>query len=219
MPGTAPTEYADTIVRAGFAVAGQLCISIQRVIVHQAIYAAVQSELLARVSALKVGDPMDEATDVGTLIDSPACDRVSAEVEAACSAGATLLAGGRRLGQSGYAPTVLADLPQDCRLLTEEAFAPLILLMPCTDLQHAVAIANATPYGLNAGIYTQSLDEALTAARDLQFGSVIINDVPSFRSDLMPYGGRKQSGLGREGVRFAMEEMTELKVVCFRHPL
>ncbi|HLK56085.1 MAG TPA: aldehyde dehydrogenase family protein [Chthonomonadaceae bacterium] len=219
MPGSEEADYADAIVRASFAVAGQLCISIQRVIVHEDIYASVRSALLKRIEALKVGDPMDETTDVGTLIDAHACDRVRDAVDAARQAGAKVLLGGRQLGKAAYAPTLLDDVPANSPLMTEEAFAPLILLIPCSDIRHAIEIANATPYGLNAGIYTPSLHEALQAARDLKFGSVMINETPSFRSDLMPYGGRKQSGLGREGVRFALEEMTELKVVCFRQPL
>ena len=215
MPGVPLGKVADTIVRGGFAVAGQLCISIQRVIVHEAILRALKSELLPRVQALKVGDPMDETTDVGTLISEAACDRVETEVQQALEAGAKLATGGKRLNKTAYAPTLLNDLPRDSRLAVEEAFAPLVLLMPCAGIHDAIALANATPYGLNAGIFTPLLDDALLAARELVAGSVMINDAPSFRSDLMPYGGRKQSGLGREGVRFAMEEMTELKVVCF----
>ena len=209
-------DAADAIVKGGFAVAGQLCISVQRVIVQETIREALAALILPRVRALRVGDPSDEATDVGTLINSEACDRVTKAVEAARQAGATVQVGGERLGKSLYAPTVLDNVPRDASLAMEEAFAPVILLMPYTTLDDAIALANSTSYGLNAGIYTNDLREAFMAARELVAGSVMINDVPTFRSDLMPYGGRKQSGLGREGVRFAMEEMTELKVVCFR---
>jgi glyceraldehyde-3-phosphate dehydrogenase (NADP+) len=206
---------ADAIVKGGFAVAGQLCISVQRIIAHRTILSALQHEILERVNRLISGDPMDERTDVGPLINGEACDRVEAIVAEARSAGATVLAGGERLHGSLFHPTVLSDVPPGARLATEEAFAPLVTITPFDSLEEAIAIANATPYGLNAGIYTDSLSEALTAAREIVAGSVMINDVPSFRSDIMPYGGRKQSGLGREGVRFAMEEMTERKVVCF----
>ena len=206
---------AAAIVRGGFAVAGQLCISVQRVIAHQSIREDLARLIVPLVRALRVGDPLDESVDVGTLIDERACGRVEQAVIAARQAGASVRAGGERLAPTRYAPTVLEHVSPSAPLAMEEAFAPLILLMPYVTLDEAIALANATPYGLNAGIYTNDLTEALTAARELEAGSVMINDVPTFRSDLMPYGGRKQSGLGREGVRFAMEEMTELKVICF----
>lgn len=209
-------EACSAIVKAGFAVAGQLCISVQRVIVQESILEPVTQRLREGVNALRVGDPMDEQTDVGALISREACDRVTAWVDEARHAGATVLAGGNRLEGNLFAPTLLANVTRDARLAVEEAFAPLLILMPYTDLNDAIALANATPYGLNAGIYTGDLREAETAAREIVAGSVMINDVPSFRSDLMPYGGRKQSGLGREGIRFAMEEMTEKKVICFK---
>jgi glyceraldehyde-3-phosphate dehydrogenase (NADP+) len=209
-------EAAEGIARGGFAVAGQLCISVQRVLVQESIRERLAQEVLLRVQALRVGDPMDETTDMGSLISQEACDRVENEVKEAQKAGATVLTGGRRLGETIYAPTVLDTVPRDSQLAQEEAFAPLILLMPYATLDEAIAVANATPYGLNAGIFTNDLREAFTAAREIVAGTVCINDVPTFRSDLMPYGGRKQSGIGREGVRFAMEEMTELKVVAFR---
>lgn len=207
---------AAGIVRGGFSVAGQLCISVQRVIVHESVRESLAERIVPRVQALRVGDPEDETTDVGTLIDGRACDRVAHAVEAARQFGATVRTGGEKLGPSQYAPTVLDGVGRDTPLALEEAFAPLVVLMPYSTLADAIALANGTPYGLNAGIYTNDLSEALTAAREIEAGTVMINDVPTFRSDLMPYGGRKQSGIGREGVRFAMEEMTELKVVCFR---
>lgn len=206
---------AEAIVKGGFAVAGQLCISVQRVIAHRSILQALETEIVERVKKLVTGDPMDERTDVGPLIDAGACERVTKLVEEARNSGARVLAGGRQIQGGLYAPTVLSEVPADSRLAIEEAFAPLVMLVPFTTLDEAIAMANATPYGLNAGIYTDSLSEALQAAREIVAGTVTINDVPSFRSDLMPYGGRKQSGLGREGVRFAMEEMCERKVVCF----
>lgn len=208
---------AEAIVRGGFAVAGQLCISVQRVIAHISVQEELASLIVPRVRALRVGDPSDETVDVGTLIDERACTRVAQAIDAARNAGANVITGGERVGTTGYAPTVLDKVSPHSPLAIEEAFAPLIMLMPYATLDEAIALANATPYGLNAGIYTNDLKEVQTAAREIEAGSVMINDVPTFRSDLMPYGGRKQSGLGREGVRFAMEEMTELKVVCFKH--
>lgn len=214
-PSAVLKEAAAAIVRGGFAVAGQLCISVQRIIVQEGVRDALAAEILPLVRTLKVGDPADEATDVGCLISPQTSARVASQVEAARDTGATILTGGERIGQSSYAPTVLDNVARESHLALEEAFAPLVLLMPYTTLDDAIGLANATPYGLNAGIYTNDLREALTAAREIVAGSVMINDVPTFRSDVMPYGGRKQSGLGREGVRFAMEEMTDLKVVCF----
>ena len=216
MPGPPLERVADEIVRGGFATAGQLCISVQRIIAHECQAGALRKALLARMESLQVGDPADDRTDVGTLINKEACDRVEQEVTAARKAGAKVLLGGRRLSETAYAPTLLSQVDADSAIAREEVFAPVILLMTVSSFAEAVTLANATPYGLNAGVYTNQLHEAQIAARDLEFGAVMINDVPTFRSDLMPYGGRKQSGLGREGVRFAMEEMTELKVVCFR---
>ncbi|HEV2471573.1 MAG TPA: aldehyde dehydrogenase family protein [Chthonomonadales bacterium] len=206
---------AEAIVRGGFAVAGQLCISVQRVICHESIRSPLLEQLVPRVAALRVGDPAEDETDVGAMISQEACDRVESQVESARRAGASIVTGGKRAGGSTYLPTVIDNAPHDSPLLREEAFAPLLVLAPYTQIEQAIELANATSYGLNAGIYTNSLEEAMLAAKQIVAGSVMINDVPTFRSDLMPYGGRKQSGLGREGVRFAMEEMCELKVVCF----
>ncbi len=215
-PSANLADAAQQITVGGFAVAGQLCISVQRIIVHVSIVAALLGELVPKVAALRTGDPMDEQTDVGTLIDTAACERVIAQMADAVQSGAKVLVGGQRLGQSGYTPTVLTDVSSDSPLAREEAFAPLVLVMPYRELNEAIALANATDYGLNAGIFTNDLREAFHAAHNIVAGSVMINDVPTFRSDMMPYGGRKQSGLGREGVRFAIEAMTEAKVVCFR---
>ena len=209
-------DAAEAIVRGGFAVAGQLCISVQRVLVHASVLEALTAELLPRIRALRLGDPRDESTDVGTLISPEARERVAEAVQTAQQAGAAVLIGGERAGRSAYAPTLLKDVDATSTLAREEAFAPLLLLMPYRDFDEAIHLANATPYGLNAGIYTNDLQEALRAAEEIDAGAVMVNDVPTFRSDLMPYGGRKQSGLGREGVRFALQEMTEPKLVCFR---
>jgi len=216
-PSADTSDAAGQIVAGGFAVAGQLCISVQRVIVHESILDSLLAELLPKVAALRVGDPMDETTDVGTLISMEACERVAVQVANAVQSGAKVLVGGQKLGRSGYTPTVLTDILPDSLLAREEAFAPLVLVMPYRELDDAIALANSTDYGLNAGIFTNDLREAFYAAENIVAGSVMINDVPTFRSDVMPYGGRKHSGLGREGIRFALEEMTVAKVVCFRH--
>lgn len=209
-------EAAAAIVRGGFTVAGQLCISVQRILVQKDCKEALLAEMLPQVAALKVGDPLDPTTDVGSLISKQACDRVAEQVTKAIRDGAALMAGGKRLGDALYAPTVLDHVDVESALAREEAFAPLVLVTAYGSFDEAIALANSTPYGLNAGIFTNDLQEALLAAKDIDAGTVLINDVPTFRSDLMPYGGRKESGLGREGIRFAMEEMTDLKVVCVR---
>lgn len=207
---------AEAIVRGGYAVAGQLCISVQRILVHRTVREVLLEKLIARIRQLRLGDPLDEATDVGVLISKEACDRVEKAVQEAVQAGAKAAIGGKRIGPAAFEPTLLTDVRQDMPIAINEAFAPLTLLIEFDTLDEAIAMANATPYGLNAGIYTRDIEEALSAANAIVAGSVMINEVPTFRSDLMPYGGRKQSGLGREGVRFAMEEMTETKVVCIQ---
>lgn len=216
MPSADLDRAAEAIVRGGYAVAGQLCISVQRILVHQSVELPLKERLQTLVQKLRLGDPREESTDVGVLISSEACERVEREVVKAVQDGAKVVVGGKRLGPTSYAPTLLSDVPPEAPLATQEAFAPLTLLIPFHTLAEAIHIANSTPYGLNAGIYTRDIEEALTAANEIVAGSVMINEVPTFRSDLMPYGGRKQSGLGREGVRFALEEMTETKVVCIR---
>lgn len=216
-PSAEVVVAADAIVKAGFAVAGQLCISVQRVIAHRSLLDALEREIVTRVQKLIAGDPMEERTDVGPLINAGACERVAGLIDDARRSGARVLAGGNQVRGRLFAPTVLSDVPATARVAAEEAFAPLLVFTPYETLDEAISIANATPYGLNAGVYTDSVAEAMKCAREIVAGAVMINDVPSFRSDLMPYGGRKQSGIGREGVRFAMEEMTERKVVCFNN--
>jgi glyceraldehyde-3-phosphate dehydrogenase (NADP+) len=207
---------AEAIVRGGYAVAGQLCISVQRILVHRTVRDVLLEKLIAGIRRLRLGDPLDEATDVGVLISKEACDRVEKAVQEAVQAGARAAIGGKRIGLSAFEPTLLTDVRQDMPIAINEAFAPLTLLIEFDTLAEAITMTNATPYGLNAGIYTRDIEEALSAANAIVAGSVMINEVPTFRSDLMPYGGRKQSGLGREGVRFAIEEMTETKVVCIQ---
>lgn len=214
------TESADldaaaaAIARGGFSLAGQICISVQRVLVHRRIWERFQEAFLPRVAALRMGNPLDEETDLGPMIDEAAAARAEEWVREAVAAGATLLSGGARSG-AFFAPTVITDAPREARVCCEEVFAPVVVLTPFDSLDQAIAASNESLYGLQAGIFTQNLAEAMAAARRLEVGGVIVNDVPTYRADHMPYGGVKQSGLGREGVRFALEEMTEPKVVCF----
>ena len=213
------TESADldaaaaAVTRGSFSLAGQICISVQRVLVHRMVWQEFTDRFLARVAALKVGDPMDESTDVGPMIEEGAASRTEEWVGEAVAAGGKVLAGGTRRGAL-FAPTVLVGVPYQARLCSQEVFAPVVALMPFDTFDDAIALSNASLYGLQAGIFTGNLAQAMEATRRLDVGGVMVNDVPTYRADLMPYGGVKYSGLGREGVRFALEEMTEPRVVC-----
>lgn len=206
---------ATSCVVGGYTYAGQVCISVQRIYVQQSVMDAFLSLLLPRVSALKVGDPLDESTDVGPLISDESAMRVAAWLEEAKAGGAVVLAGGTLSGRM-MMPTILSDVRRGMKVVCEEVFAPLVSVMPYQGFEEAVALVNDSRYGLNAGVFTQDLGEALTAVNELEVGSVIINDSSAYRADHMPYGGVKDSGLGREGVRSAMDEMTEIKSAVFR---
>ena len=208
-------QAAARIAAGGFALAGQSCISVQRVYVHRRLFDRFAALLVGKVEALKVGDPLDPATDVGPMIDEGEAERVDAWVMEALREGARVLTGGKRLGGALYAPTVLVDVPATARVCAEEVFAPLVGLFAFDDFDRAVEEVNRSPYGLQAGVFTNDLRNALAAFDRLDVGGVIINDVSSWRMDAMPYGGVKNSGLGREGPRHAIEEMTETKIVVF----
>ncbi len=204
---------AARIAVGGFALAGQSCISVQRVYLHSSIFDRFAAKLVARLASLKVGDPLDPATDVGPMIDAGELDRVEEWVREAVGAGAKLLTGGRRLGRSLYAPTVLADVPENARVCAQEVFAPLVGLYRFDDFNDAMARVNRSAYGLQAGVFTNDLLRALAAHDVLEVGGVIVNDVSAWRIDHMPYGGVKDSGIGREGPRYAIEEMTETRIL------
>ncbi|MCW5858972.1 MAG: aldehyde dehydrogenase family protein [Caldilineales bacterium] len=161
-----------------------------------------------------MGDKQDEGTDMGPLINEASARRVEGMVDEAIAAGARLLTGGRRWG-SFYAPTVLENIPAACSLASEEVYGPVTLVYRFHTLDEAIALANDVDYGLQAGIFTRDLQAAFRAARELHCGGVMINESTDYRIDAMPFGGVKGSGLGREGIRFALDEMTEPKVVCF----
>lgn len=201
------------VVAGGFAYAGQSCISVQRVYVHDTIAAAFTAKLVTAVEALTTGDPFDPATDVGPMITTGDVDRIDAWVRDAVADGAQVLTGGRALGPTMYAPTVLSDVPAFAQVCREEVFAPLVGLYRFSTLDQAITAVNASRYGLQAGIFTRDLPHAMEAFRRLAVGGVVVNDVPSYRVDAMPYGGVKDSGAGREGPRYAIEEMTELKLL------
>ncbi|WP_327172599.1 aldehyde dehydrogenase family protein [Streptomyces sp. NBC_01336] len=191
---------------------GQSCISVQRVIADASVYDRLLPKIVAAVEAQVTGDPSDAATDVGPLVDENAAKRVESWVDEAVEAGAQLLAGGKRDG-STYAPTVLAELPDGVTLSHEEVFGPVLSVQKVDGEAEAFASVNSSQYGLQAGVFTHDLQTAFRAHRALEVGGVIIGDVPSYRADQMPYGGAKQSGVGREGVRYAMDDYTYERVL------
>ena len=201
-------------VSGAFWAAGQNCLHVQRLLVQSGVYARVRDAFVRGAEAIRVGDKLDEATDMGPLVTEAAAERVEAAVQSAVGAGARVLTGGTRDG-AFVAPTVLEGVPEIAPLSCEEIYGPVTALYPFDTLDDAIRLANGTDYGLQAGVFTASLATARAAAERLDFGTVMINESTDFRIDAMPFGGRKRSGLGREGVRFTLEEMTEPKLVCF----
>ncbi|WP_369392191.1 aldehyde dehydrogenase family protein [Streptomyces sp. CG1] len=191
---------------------GQSCISVQRVIADASVYDRLLPRIVAAVEAQVTGDPNDAKTDVGPLVSEAAAQRVESWVKEAVEAGATLLTGGDRDGAS-YAPTVLTDVPADVTLSCEEVFGPVLTVQKVDGEAAAFAAVNSSKYGLQAGVFTHDLQVAFRAHRALEVGGVVIGDVPSYRADQMPYGGAKQSGVGREGVKFAMDDYTYERVL------
>lgn len=200
------------IVAGGFAFAGQSCIAVQRVLVHRDVAAPVTARLVAAVTALRGGDALDPATEQCPMIDEASAARVEGWLADAVARGARLAAGGTRRGNR-LAPTVVLDVPPEAPLHAEEVFAPLVTVTPYDDFEAALAQVNASRYGLQAGVFTRDLRRAMRAWAALEVGAVVIDDVPTFRVDHMPYGGVKDSGLGREGVRSAIAEMTEERLL------
>ena len=183
---------------------------------HADVYDSFTKDFVARVKALKVGDPLDEATDVGPVIDQGAAERVEAWVVEAEKSGATVLTGGARKDNL-WQPTVLADLQPEMRVSCQEVFAPLVGLYRYTDIRQAIAAVDDSDFGLQAGLFTNDLSVVKQAFDDIDVGGLMVNDVSTFRIDHMPYGGVKQSGFGREGLRYAIEEMSELKLLTFNY--
>jgi aldehyde dehydrogenase (NAD+) len=193
---------------------GQSCISVQRVLVHEDVYGQFVDELVAAVGKLPTGDPTADGVQVGPVINEAAAERIVDWVDEARTAGATVLAGGTREGTT-VAPTVLANVPADAKVATEEVFGPVLSVAPFADVDQAFAMVNDSKFGLQAGVFTRDVQVAFRAHRDLEVGGVIIGDVPSYRADQMPYGGWKESGVGREGLRSAMADLTEERVLVF----
>jgi len=209
-------ELAAAAVTSGaFANAGQNCLGVQRVYVERGAYEAFTSALSEATAKFVMGDKWAASTDVGPMISEQAARRIEAWVEEARAGGAQVRCGGRRDG-AYYAPTVLTDVPADARVVREEVFGPVVSIFAVDDLDEAIRAANDVPHGLQAGIFTSDLDSAFRAVHELQAGAVAVNDSSDFRIDTTPFGGVKRSGLGREGIRWAVEELTEPKVVSLR---
>jgi glyceraldehyde-3-phosphate dehydrogenase (NADP+) len=202
------------IASGAFAQAGQNCIGVQRVFVHESIYETFARGLVAHVGRLKAGWSLDESVDVCAVIDDQQAARLESWIQEAVAGGARVLAGGRREGAVIW-PTVLEQVPVGCRLDREEAYGPVVSLYQVSTLEEAIDRANDGSYGLHAAIFTECLRDAFTAARRLAAGAVIVNDSTDYRLDVMPFGGTKMSGIGREGIRFAIDAMTDTRVVCF----
>jgi acyl-CoA reductase-like NAD-dependent aldehyde dehydrogenase len=203
---------AAAMAANAFSFAGQSCISVQRLYVERSAYDAFVESFLPRVEALKVGDPADEETDVGPVIDEDARERILEWIEEARAGGAKILAGGEE--QDGLIkPTVIANAAPELKVSCDEVFGPVVTLNAFDSLDEAIELANSTRYGLQAGIFTSRLDTAMRAGQELEFGGVIVNEAPTFRSDQMPYGGVKDSGNTREGPAYAVRELTEERLV------
>jgi glyceraldehyde-3-phosphate dehydrogenase (NADP+) len=215
---TADLDWAvrRTLVGA-FAYAGQVCISVQRMFVHDEIWDAFMDRFLAGVTALKVGDPLDPSTDVGPMVDGNAAGRTQRWVDEAVAMGGRLLAGGKADG-TYFPPTVLTDVPLAAQVCSNEAFAPLVVAFRFTEFDDAIRQVNDSMFGLQTGVFTNDLAGAWRAFGELEVGGVIVNDIPTYRIDHMPYGGVKDSGLGREGLRWAIEDMTELRIMVLAQP-
>ena len=201
---------AKAIVAGAFGVAGQNCLSVQRVYVHISLFDEVLEHVSTGTRALRTGPKLDRGTDVGPLISEAEARRVEEWVDEAKAAGATVHAGGQRRN-AYYEPTVLTDVPAECRVIREEVFGPVVSIVPFISVADAIHAANNTEYGLQAGVFTQSIDQALAIAEKLHVGAVVINETSDVRIDSMPFGGFKKSGVGREGVKYAVREMTEPK--------
>jgi acyl-CoA reductase-like NAD-dependent aldehyde dehydrogenase len=208
---------AAAIAGSGFTHAGQSCVSVQRVIAHASVHDRLVAALVDRVAALRVGDPADDATDVGPLITAAARDRVEAWIAEARAGGAEVACGGRRAGEL-LEPTVLTGIRPGMRVFDDEVFGPVVGVCAYRDAQQAIDLANATRYGLQAGIFSTSVDRSLVWARRLRFGGVLINETPTYRADQMPYGGVKDSGNTREGPAEAVRSMTEPKLIVIDAP-
>ncbi|AJY77567.1 aldehyde dehydrogenase [Paenibacillus beijingensis] len=204
---------AEAAVSGAFWAAGQNCVGVQRIYVQNDAYDAFVSRLVHLASRYRTGSKLDEETDMGPLINEIEARRVESWVQEAIEQGGRLLCGGKRNG-SFFAPTVMEQVPHDCRLAKDEVFGPVVTVYPVPDLETAIERSNNVAFGLHAGIFTRDIHKAFRAVRGLEVGGVMVNDSSDYRIDAMPFGGVKGSGIGREGIKFALQDMTETKVVC-----
>jgi glyceraldehyde-3-phosphate dehydrogenase (NADP+) len=209
----ADLAFAAQRVRVGaFAYAGQVCISVQRVFIHEAVYECFKDLLIAETHQIKIGDPLDRTTDLGPMIDDKAALRSKEWIDTAVNEGARVLTGGEVDGRV-LKPTILENASPRSFVCSREAFAPLVTIFPVKSFAKAVDLVNDSVYGLQAGVFTNNLERALYAFEQIEAGGVIMNDIPTYRIDHMPYGGVKASGLSREGLRYAIEDMTEMRLL------
>ncbi len=204
----------DCSVSGAFWAVGQNCIGVQRIYIEEKVYNEFERKFIEKTRQMKVGPQLDEDTDMGPMITEDEAKRIERWVGEAVEGGARILTGGERAG-SVYQPTVLTDIPPGCLIDKEEVFAPTVNLYPVKNLDEAIAMANDVNFGLHAGIFTKDIGNAFKAIQEIEVGGIIVNDSSDYRVDLMPFGGVKKSGLGREGIKFALQEMTEPRVVCF----
>lgn len=208
-------DATQRITFGAFYQSGQSCISVQRLFIHRKIYDDLKRRMIDAAASLKPGDPLDDSTFLGPLISEKDAMRIEQWVNDAVKSGAKILCGGKRDGVF-YDATILEHVPRDSKLNCEEAFGPVLIIESFEDFDDACLVANTSRYGLQAGVFTRDLNHAMHAWNTLEVGGVIINDVPSMRVDSMPYGGVKDSGLGREGIRYAIDHMTELRLMVLR---
>jgi acyl-CoA reductase-like NAD-dependent aldehyde dehydrogenase len=204
------------LLKGGFYHAGQVCVSVQRVFVHESICEDVANKLAKMASALIVGDPLDKKTEVGPLILPREVDRVEEWVNEAVSKGANILCGGKKISDTLYEPTVLLDPPDDVNVTTQEIFGPVVCIYPYSDRNEAIDKANSLPYGFQASVFTKNLDTTLETVNKLNATAVMVNDHTAFRVDWMPFGGRDSSGIGMGGIPYSMEEMTREKMMIIK---
>jgi acyl-CoA reductase-like NAD-dependent aldehyde dehydrogenase len=215
---TADLDWAvKRCVQGAYKFAGQLCISVQRMFVHEDVREAFMDRFLAATDRIRVGDPLDATTDVGPMVDAAQAARTQRWVDEAVQMGGTILAGGTADG-AFFAPTVLEHVPVQAQVCSNEAFAPLVVVFPFSDFSDAIRQVNDSFFGLQTGVFTNDLGHAWQAFNELEVGGVIVNDIPTYRIDHMPYGGVKDSGLGREGLRWSIEDMTELRIMVLASP-
>ncbi|HET7725970.1 MAG TPA: aldehyde dehydrogenase family protein [Candidatus Limnocylindrales bacterium] len=205
------------ILVGAFTYAGQVCISVQRMVIHEDVWDAFLERFVAGAKQLKLGDPLDPTTDIGPMVDMNAATRTQRWVDEAVQLGGRVLTGGKADG-TWFPPTVLTDVPFHAQVCSNEAFAPVAIAFPFREIDDAIRIVNDSSFGLQTGVFTNELDHAWRSFEGLEVGGVIVNDVPTYRIDHMPYGGVKDSGLGREGLRWAIEDMTEIRIMVLAWP-